>query len=47
MVKLTKSMPIVKERTCTASMVLDTRTNRKIDRKLFCCQVGDSCNGEH
>ena len=29
MVKLTKSMPIVKERTCTASMVLDTRTNRK------------------
>ena len=29
MVKLTKSMPIIKERTCTASMVLDTRTNRK------------------
>lgn len=54
MVKLTKSMPIVKERTCTASMVLDTRTNRKnvsefplavrftIDRKLFYYQVGSS-----
>ena len=54
MVKLTKSMPIVKERTCTASMVLDTRTNRKnvnefplairftIDRKLFYYQVGGS-----
>lgn len=52
MVKLTKSMPIVKERTCTASMVLDMRTNRKnvsefplavrftIDRKLFYYQVG-------
>lgn len=47
-------MPIVKERTCTASMVLDTRTNRKnvcefplairftIDRKLFYYQVGGS-----
>ena len=47
MVQLTKSMPIVKERTCTASMVLDMRTNRKnvsefplavcftIGRKLF------------
>lgn len=56
MVKLTKSMPIVKERTCTASMVLDTRTNRKnvsefplairftIDRKLFYYQVGGSYN---
>ncbi|WP_180275049.1 tyrosine-type recombinase/integrase [Prevotella intermedia] len=54
MVKLTKSMPIVKERTCTASMVLDTRTNRKnvsefplairftIDRKLFYLQIGGS-----
>ena len=54
MVKLTKFMPIVKERTCTASMVLDTRTNRKnvsefplavrftIDRKLFYYQVGGS-----
>lgn len=54
MVKLTKSMPIVKERTCTASMVLDTRTNRKnvsefplairftIDRKRFYYQVGGS-----
>ena len=47
-------MPIVKERTCTASMVLDTRTNRKnvsefplavrftIDRKVFYYQVGGS-----
>lgn len=47
-------MSIVKERTCTASMVLDTRTNRKnvnefplairftIDRKLFYLQVGGS-----
>ena len=54
MVNLTKFMPIVKERTCTASMVLDTRTNRKkvsefplavrftIDRKLFYYQVGGS-----
>lgn len=55
MVKLTKSMPIVKERTWTTSMALDTRTNRKnvsefplairftIDCKLFYYQVGGSC----
>ena len=54
MVQLTKSMPIVKERTCTASMVLDMRTNRKnvsefplavrftIGRKLFYYKVGGS-----
>ena len=29
MVKLTKSLPVIKERNCSASLVLDTRTNRK------------------
>ena len=45
--KLTKSLPIIKERNCNASLVLDTRTNRKnvsirftVDRKFFYHQVG-------
>lgn len=54
MVKLTKSLPIIKERNCSASMVLDTRTNRKnvseyplairftVDRKFFYYPVGGS-----
>ena len=29
MLKLTKSLPVIKERNCSASLVLDTRTNRK------------------
>ena len=49
--KLTKSLPIIKERNCNASLVLDTRTNRKnvseyplairftVDRKFFYHQV--------
>ena len=51
--KLTKSLPIIKERNCNASLVLDTRTNRNvseyplairftIDRKFFYHQVGGS-----
>ena len=52
--KLTKSLPIIKERNCNASLVLDTRTNRKnvseyplairftVDRKFFYHQVGGS-----
>lgn len=47
MTKLTKSLLVIKERNCTASLVLDTRTNRRnvteyplamrftIDRKIF------------
>lgn len=54
MVKLTKSLPIIKERNCSASLVLDTRTNRKnvseyplairftVDRKFFYHHVGGS-----
>lgn len=45
--KLTKSLPIIKERNCNASLVLDIRTNRKnvsirftVDRKFFYHQVG-------
>lgn len=52
MAKLTKSLSIFKERTCSVSMVLDTRTNKKnvteyplsirftIDRKFFYYPVG-------
>lgn len=52
MQKLTKSLPIIKERNCTASFVLDTRTHRRnvteyplairftVDRKFFYHQVG-------
>ena len=52
--KLTKSLPIIKERNCNASLVLDTRTNRKnvneyplairftVDRKIFYHSVGGS-----
>ena len=52
--KLTKSLPVIKERNCNASLVLDTRTNRKnvseyplairftVDRKFFYHQVGGS-----
>ena len=29
MLKLTKSLPVIKERNCSASLVLNTRTNRK------------------
>ena len=51
--KLTKSLPIIKERNCNASLVLDTRTNCKnasefplsirltVDRKIFYHSVGD------
>ena len=54
MAKLTKSLSIFKERTCSVSMVLDTRTNRKnvneyplairftVDRKIFYHSVGSS-----
>ena len=54
MAQLTKSLPIIKERNCNASLVLDTRTNRKnasefplairftIDRKIFYHSVGSS-----
>lgn len=54
MAKLTKSLSIFKERTCSVSMVLDTRTNKKnvteyplsirftIDRKFFYYPVGGS-----
>ena len=54
MVKLTKSLPVIKERNCSASLVLDTRTNRKnvseyplairftVDRKFFYHHVGGS-----
>ena len=54
MAKLTKSLSILKERTCSVSMVLDTRTNKKnvteyplsirftIDRKFFYYPVGGS-----
>ena len=47
MTKLTKSLLVIKERNCTASLVLDTRTNRRnvteyplamrftIDTKIF------------
>ena len=54
MAKLTKSLSIFKERTCSVSMVLDTRTNKKnvteyplsirftIDRKFFYYPVGSS-----
>lgn len=52
MTGLTKSLPIIKERNCTASLVLDTRTNRRnvseyplairftVDRKFFYHPVG-------
>ena len=54
MTKLTKSLSIFKERTCSVSMVLDTRTNKKnvieyplsirftINRKFFYYPVGGS-----
>ena len=54
MAKLAKSLSIFKERTCSVSMVLDTRTNKKnvteyplsirftIDRKFFYYPVGGS-----
>lgn len=54
MAQLTKSLPIIKERNCNASLVLDTRTNRKnvneyplairftVDRKIFYHSVGGS-----
>ena len=54
MAKLTKSLSIFKERTCSVSIVLDTRTNKKnvteyplsirftIDRKFFYYPVGGS-----
>ena len=29
MLKLTKSLPVIKERNCSAYLVLNTRTNRK------------------
>ena len=52
--KLTKSFPVIKERNCTASLVLDRRTQRKnatvfplairftVDRKFFYHAVGSS-----
>ena len=52
--KLTKSLPVIKERNCTASLVLDRRTQRRnatefplamrftIDRKFFYHVVGSS-----
>lgn len=52
--KLTKSLPVIKERNCSASLVLDCRTQRKnatefplamrftVDRKFFYHQVGGS-----
>lgn len=52
--KLTKSLLVIKERNCNASLVLDTRTNRKnvsenpfairftVDRKFFYHPVGGS-----
>jgi len=54
MLKLTKSLLVIKERNCGASLVLDTRTNRKnvseyplairftVDRKFFYHHVGGS-----
>ncbi|MCD8202697.1 MAG: integrase [Prevotella sp.] len=54
MAKLTRSLLIIKERNCTASMVLDVRTNRRnvtdyplairftVDRKFFYHPVGGS-----
>lgn len=54
MEKLTKSMPLFKERNCSVSIVLDSRTRRKnacefplslrftIDRKFFYLTVGSS-----
>ena len=52
--KLTKSLPVIKERNCSASLVLDCRTQRKnatefplamrftIERKFFYCVVGST-----
>lgn len=52
--KLTKSLPVIKERNCSASLVLDRRTQRRnatefplslrftIDRKFFYHTVGSS-----
>ena len=52
--KLTKSLPVIKERNCNASLVLDRRTQRRnvkefplamrftIDRKFFYHVVGSS-----
>jgi hypothetical protein len=52
--KLTKSLPVIKERNCSASLVLDCRTQRKnatefplamrftIDRKFFYYVVGST-----
>lgn len=54
MEKLTKSMPLFKERNCSVSIVLDLRTRRKnacefplslrftIDRKFFYLTIGSS-----
>ena len=54
MEKLTKSLPLFKERNCSVSIVLDARTRRKnayefplslrftIDRKFFYFTVGSS-----
>ena len=54
MEKLTKSLPLFKERNCSVSIVLDSRTRRKnayefplslrftIDRKFFYFTVGSS-----
>ena len=54
MVKLTKSLLVIKERNCSASLVLDTRSNRKnvgeyplairftVDCKFFYHPVGGS-----
>lgn len=54
MPKITKSLPVIKERGCTVSIVLDTRTNRKnasefplalrftVDRKIFYLSIGGS-----
>lgn len=53
MEKLTKSLPLFKERNCSVSIVLDSRTRRKnayefplslrftIDRKFFYFTVGN------
>ena len=35
MLKLTKSLPVIKERNCSASLVLDTRTNLRMRASLF------------
>lgn len=52
MEKLTKSLPLFKERGCTVSLALDIRTNRRtsseyplsvrftLERRAFYCPVG-------